>query len=131
MKKLLSKIWEAPQKVLAHLIIKLSKAQLIGEYQGAKLYHWKWQGGMSLSTHIFLPFETLTNSLYQQDYIKHEYGHTVQSAYLGIVYLLIIGAPSFLWAWLGKSYREKNNISYYSFYTESWADKLGGVNRED
>lgn len=25
--------------------------------------------------------------------------------------------------------RKKYNISYYSFYTEKWADKLGGVER--
>jgi hypothetical protein len=88
---------------------------------------------MSLSTHIFLPFEELTGSNYQMDYIKHEYGHTKQSHMLGPFYLIVIGAPSFFWAWLGDKYRQKHDVSYYDFYTESWANKLGEAyqNKED
>ena len=132
----LNKIWEAPQKALAHVIIKLSKATPTGQYATAKLYHWKWSGGMSLSNHIFLPFEVgedvavLTN-LYKLDYIAHEYGHTIQSKKLGPLYLLVIGLPSLIWAGCFDKYRQKRGVSYYSFYSEKWADKLGGVERED
>ena len=133
MKNFLAKIWELPQKLLAVIVKKLSGAQLIGEYNDAKIYRWKWQGGLSLSTNIFIPFgaiDTLGKTKWEENYIKHEYGHTIQSKKLGLFYLIIIGLPSFLWAWLGKKYREQNDVSYYTFYTEKWADKLGGVNRE-
>ena len=130
MKRFLKRIWEAPQKALAHIVIKLFKAEEAGEYAGAKLYFWRQQAGMSLSTHIFLPFQELSGTLYEENYIRHEYGHTIQSKYLGWFYLLVIGLPSLIWAGCFEGYRKKKKISYYSFYTEKWADKLGGVKRE-
>jgi hypothetical protein len=91
---------------------------------------------MSLSNHIFLPFEVDTDeamliNTWKLDYIAHEYGHTIQSHKLGLVYLLVIGLPSLIWAGCFEKYRKKHGVSYYSFYTEKWADKLGGVERED
>lgn len=61
--------------------------------------------------------------------IKHEYGHFKQSLILGWLYLLVIGLPSFIWCRCFDLYRFKNDIDYYSFYTEKWANKLGGVKR--
>lgn len=57
----------------------------------------------------------------------HEYGHTIQSIILGPLFLPVIGIPSCLWANMPsmKQYRKKNKISYYSFYTEKWANYLG------
>lgn len=135
MKKFLNRIWEAPQKALAHIIIKLSKATPTGQYAKAKLYHWKWKGGMSLSNYIFLPFEVDTDeailiNTWKLDYIAHEYGHTLQSHKLGFVYLLVVGLPSLIWAGCFEWYRKKYNVSYYDFYTERSADKLGGVERK-
>lgn len=129
--KILSRIWEAPQKALAHVVRWVMKAEECGEYEGARLYFWSHGGGMSLSTHIFLPFDELTGSKYQMNYIRHEYGHTVQSRKLGPLYLLIIGLPSLIWAGCFEGWRKKHKVSYYSFYTEAWADRLGGVKRED
>ena len=88
---------------------------------------------MSLGSHIFLPnarffyYDPEKATEWQQNYIKHEYGHSVQSAYLGPLYLFVIGIPSLIWAGCFDSWREKHNKSYYWFYTESWADKLGGA----
>lgn len=59
--------------------------------------------------------------------LKHEYGHSIQSKILGPLYFLVIGLPSIIWAGLFRKYRQKNKISYYSLYTEKWANKLGGV----
>jgi hypothetical protein len=50
---------------------------------------------------------------------------------LGPLYLLVIGLPSLLWAWLGDNYREKHGVSYYDFYTEKWANKLGGAKDDE
>lgn len=60
--------------------------------------------------------------------LKHEYGHYKQNLMLGWLTLLVINLPSFIWAACFNKYRAKHNISYYSFYTESWANKLGGCN---
>ena len=127
MKKFLFCVWEALQKFAAEIVKPLSKAEKIGEYKEAKIYYWKWPGGMSLSNNIFVPFEWYNETEYQKNYVKHEYGHTVQSKILGPLYLFVIGLPSLLWAWLGDNYRKKNKVSYYAFYTEKWANKLGGA----
>ena len=58
---------------------------------------------------------------------KHEYGHYQQSLRLGWLWIFVIGIPSLIWAGCFQKYRRKNKISYYSFYTEKWANKLGGV----
>jgi hypothetical protein len=127
MKKTFFTIWECLQKIVALVVIKLSGAKKIGEYKDATLYHWQWSGGMSLSNYIFLPFEKFDESKWKDDYVKHEYGHTIQSKILGPLYLFVIGLPSLIWAGLFDKYREKYNKSYYDFYTESWANKLGGA----
>jgi hypothetical protein len=62
--------------------------------------------------------------------IKHEYGHTIQSLILGPFWLLVIGIPSFVWAAFFESYRKRKNKSYYSFYTERWANRLADVKEE-
>lgn len=56
--------------------------------------------------------------------VKHEKGHQKQSFILGPLYLLIIGLPSLIWCWIIHPLTKK---SYYWFYTEKWADKLGGI----
>ncbi len=101
-----------------------------------KVYLWNNSGGMSLSNTIFLPKASFPVTLqpwkkWQKDYLLHEYGHTLQSRKLGWLYLFVIGLPSIIWAGCFDNYRKKHNKSYYSFYTERWADELGGVKRED
>ena len=58
--------------------------------------------------------------------IAHEYGHTRQSLKLGVLYLVVIGLPSFMWAVM-KGLGLFSNIDYFSFYTEKWAEKEGSV----
>jgi len=78
-------------------------------------------GSVSLGCFIFV------TNYNDERLIKHEYGHTLQSLKLGFLYLPIIGLPSLIWAGFFKKYRTKNNISYYNFFTEKWANKLGGI----
>ena len=63
--------------------------------------------------------------------IKHECGHVKQSKILGPLYLLVIGIPSILHAWLNKYIRmlleEWRAYNYYHFYTEKWANKFMGI----
>ena len=132
MSKFLKSIWEFPQKIGAQIVIRISKAVVYTQYEDATVYSWKFKNGLSLSNSIFVPFkqDRDPSSDYVQQYIKHEYGHSIQSKYLGWFYLLIIGIPSMIWNACCKAYRKKNGVSYYSFYTERWANILGGSTLE-
>jgi hypothetical protein len=61
--------------------------------------------------------------------IDHEIGHTYQSMRLGPMYLPLVGLPSFLWFWSRELLGWHTDRDYYTFWTERWADRLGGVRR--
>jgi len=55
--------------------------------------------------------------------IRHEYGHTLQGAILGPLYLLVIGVASILHA----AFDLNGEKPYMELWTERWANKLAGV----
>ena len=122
--------WQLPQNTVGLIIKKFCKTTHYTTYNGVDIYSWNFDSGISLGKYIFVPFtdENPTDD-YVQQYIKHEYGHTIQSEYLGWFYLFVIGLPSVIWNGCFEGYRKKTGVSYYSFYTEKSADKLGGVER--
>ena len=117
-------IWQLPQVIVAFIYYWYLKYhdEILDTctYQGAIVFIKRTScGSVTLGQHIFLsPRATDTT-------IKHEYGHTRQSLILGPLYLIVIGLPSIIWAAIHK--KVAPNKSYNSFFTESWADKLGGV----
>lgn len=128
MKRLIVFMWQFPQNLLGFIVKKVTKATEYTKYKDATVYSWKVARGLSLGRYIFIPFSNVTPLSYNvRRYIKHEYGHTIQSKYLGWLYLLVIALPSLIWAGCFEWYRTKTGTSYYEFYTEKWADKLGGV----
>ena len=118
--------WCLPQTLLGFIVKTITKKELIMVTNGAAFYEAKINGGVSLGKYILLS-KSCAKSSYT---INHEYGHFKQSLMLGPLYLFVIGLPSIIWCNCFGKYRTKHNISYYSFYTEKWADKLGGVNHE-
>ena len=123
-------IWELPQNAVGFIVKKICKATPYTTYKDANVYSWYINGGLSMGKYIFVPFKLAKpTSQKVQQYIRHEYGHTIQSKYLGWFYLLIIAIPSLIWAGCFNWYRTKTGMSYYDFYTESSADRLGGVDR--
>ena len=115
--KLLSYLHQLPQHLIA-LLLRLIYKGYDSEYKGCVVRRSVYlKGGISLGRYI------IVNQWFKEVDIKHEYGHSVQSRRLGWLYIIVIGLPSLLWAMF---YRGNN---YYSFYTEKWADKLGGVKR--
>ena len=123
-------IWELPQNLLGYIVMKVCKATHYTNYKDATVYTWTLSGAMSLGSYIFVPYRLAPPSNpHVQKTIKHEYGHSIQSKYLGWLYLIVIGLPSLIWAQCFQKYRDENGVSYYDFYTEKWADKLGGVTR--
>lgn len=129
LKNFLKSTWELPQNLLGRLFVKMFDATYYAkavENDTVNVYIWNFNAGLSLGNYIFIPHEYIPPS-----FVKHEYGHSIQSKYLGWFYLLVISIPSAIWFHCFEGYRKKHNVSYYSFYTEKWADKLGGVEREE
>ncbi len=84
---------------------------------------WK-QGGLSMGTFIFIRDEKVKKEWLYNCRI-HEYGHTWQCLLLGPLYYPVIAIPSMIWCNCFAKYREKNNVSYYKLYCESWANSWG------
>lgn len=114
--------WGLPQNLLGLLLFLLGlvRGRYAGKYNRAFITKTKKIHGLSLGVFIFVSDES------DAVLLRHEYGHTLQSLYLGVFYLLIIGLPSLIWAGLFNGYRKKHNVDYYSFYTERWANHLSG-----
>ena len=86
-----------------------------------------WRRGDSASVGMFLFISERLQGQMKDEVLVHEYGHTVQSALLGPLYLPVISLPSAVWCLAPElvRMRSEKNISYYSFYTEKWANHLG------
>lgn len=127
-------LWEFPQSLLGFILFQFYGVGcqcMEAPYGDVRiLYSERMRGGISLGRFIILPWKYRYNSSsYVRDTISHEYGHTRQSLYLGWLYLIVIGLPSLLWAWAHSTFKRLQEISYYDFYTEKNADKLGAVRR--
>lgn len=121
---------EFPQNVIGYVAFRIytrKNKRPYYKYRDAYVIHvsGRW-GAISLSRYIFAD-----DHYFKSDMIKHEYGHTIQSKKLLILYLPVIGIPSLIWNRLFRGYRLRRNKSYYSFYTESWANELGGYKVKD
>ena len=123
-KKILLYLWQLPQEIIGYFLVlilkgKQSKYGIIGIYTVPNLFH----SGISLGDYIIFDSRI---ELSEID-VLHEYGHQLQSRFLGPLYLLIVGIPSLI----GNIYsrvKNKSDAWYYSRFPENWADKLGGVN---
>lgn len=118
-------LWCLPQNILGLIVLIFTKFQRAKtqRYEEVFVTHWKYSSGCSLGCFVFIP------KYADEKTLRHEYGHYLDGNCLGPLFLLVIGIPSFCWAAFFDKYRYKHNISYYSFYTERRADKLGGVVR--
>ena len=113
-------LWQLPQNIVALVMMPfLGKLRLISyrrfcfAFEGSKM-----MGGISLGSFAFLS----PRSARSPESVAHEQlGHTVDSKIYGPLYLLVIGLPSVLHAWL-----HKNCPCYYHFYTERRANEFAG-----
>lgn len=132
--KALLLIWELPQNIAGafYFIIHgvYAKTFIIDDEDSFEMYSDKQKGGVSLGVFRIYKAKYYKSSAY---YVKlkrmHEKGHRQQSKWLGPFYLIVIGIPSIIWATLHSFCKPISKIDYYSFYTERWADKIGGVKR--
>lgn len=132
--KALLLIWELPQNIAGafYFIIHgvFAKTFIIDDGDSFEMYSDKQKGAVSLGVFRVYKAEYYKSSAY---YVKlkrmHEKGHRQQSKWLGPLYLIVIGIPSIIWATLHSFCKPISKIDYYWFYTEKWADKIGGVKR--
>ena len=87
----------------------------------------EWHRGESASIGLFVFLSDRLHGERKEEVLAHEYGHTIQSLMLGVLYFPVIGIPSAVWCMVPyfERRRERKNISYYSFYPEKWANSLG------
>lgn len=96
--------------------------------RGAVVTEWPRYDSMAIGMFIFFGHWREED---RDRVLAHEFGHTIQSIILGPLYLPVIGLPSLLWAAVPafSKLRRRKKLSYYSFYTEKWADRCGGVRK--
>ena len=134
MSKFLLFLHQLPQNILALVVYlfvnpKRYCSNIDGQwvtYHVAQRFQGGW--GVSLGDFIFFGYKPPEKS------IRHEHGHQFQSLYLGWLYLLAVGLPSFLGCiydvWFHSKWTSDERIRwYYSRYPENCADKLGNVER--
>lgn len=114
-------IWQLPQNLIGLLILLFYKilGRILdsGSYEDAWTYVINHLGGSGLSLGYYIFLSKLHT---ETDVVKHEYGHVMQSKILGPFYLFVIAIPS----GLSTLFNFKDSSE---FYTEVWADKLGGL----
>ena len=121
-------LWQLPQ-IIAARIYRLFLGKPIMKYKypdsDITVFIKKSRDSVSLGDTIFISRKSQFNT----NTIRHEYGHTKQSKYLGWLYLIVIGIPSITYVGLRRISPKLKRKNYYKFYTEAWADKLGDVHR--
>lgn len=116
-------VWQLPQNLLGIIWKRIKKESVITSISNddirsvdAEAYLMKAGGAVTLGKYVFIS-QTYRD---QGMTIKHECGHVKQSKMLGPLYLIVIGVPSILHAWLNDyiGCDEKHKEGYYHFYTE-------------
>ena len=124
MKKLLLWIWQwtwgLPQTLVGLIVFLVCRKCPHGTYHGCITTRWNNRGSMGMGMFLFLGCEDAQVRV-------HEFGHSVQSLILGPLFLPVMGIPSFLWCNIPyfRRMRKEKGISYYRFYPESTANRLG------
>lgn len=126
-------LWQLPQNLCGIIYRSISEDNRICVIENndsrsvdAEVYLQRAKGGVTLGKYIFINQDYIDKEIV----IKHECGHVKQSKILGPLYLLVIGIPSILHAWLNNYIGccwKNGEYNYYHFYTEKWANKLMGI----
>ena len=125
--------WGLPQNLLGFIIFLICIRKKHGRFRTSIVTFWDRPDSLSCGMFVFLTtqkpvgYTEAMDVKNKRDILLHEYGHTLQSLILGPLFLPVIGIPSFIWAALPvfDRLRERKGLSYYWFYCEKWATKLG------
>lgn len=119
-------LWELPQIVFGRMLAK-KFGRHVHTVDGVYIYTTDKIEGMSLGDTVFVNPDCSEGTWL----VKHEFGHVIQSRYLGWLYLPIVFIPSYLWYLLIDAIDKANIVEnrrlthiYHLFYTEWWANWL-------
>ena len=117
-------IWGLPQCVIGLILYIIHRKQPHFEYHGCLVTRWNVRGSLGVGMFLFV---NAPHYDAEPGILVHEFGHAVQSAILGPLFLPVMGIPSFLWCNLTacRKLRKEKGVSYYRFYPESTANFLG------
>ena len=128
--------WELPQNVLggALLMVQLARRNVRGVVFERERVMVEIGSVGAVSLGLFVFFTNSDNGYVPvgRENRDHEYGHSLQSRWLGPLYLVIVGVPSelrVLYAFVYRHVKGRRWGGYYDGFPESWADRLGGVDR--
>lgn len=119
-------IWQLPQNLVGLLFLLFIRGEVKHKLGSIKFYYANtFPGGITLGEYIIVGTK-------KELTVRHEFGHVKQSRILGPLYLPVIGLPSVIHAGINGIINccEKSIYGYYHFYTEKWANKLGGLNKD-
>lgn len=118
---ILTFIWQLPQNIVAIFMLPfLGKLRLISFKKLCFAFECsKMSGGISLGNFAFL---SPKRSRHAASVAHEQEGHTHDSKLFGPLYLLIIGLPSLLHAWL-----YDKSTCYYDFWTERRANRFANI----
>lgn len=120
--------WGLPVNIIggiAFLICTKALKRPYSKFGFSNIVYVPWNaGGLSMGLFIFMK-DNHEKKEWTYNTRIHEYGHTWQCLLLGPLYFIVVALPSVIWCNCFKKYREKNNISYYKLYCESWANSFG------
>ena len=130
-------IWQLPQNIVGLVVLAImGYEKVLTAENGNKIYFSKkMTGGISLGKYsiiskYYIRSHMTDKAILDLDVTRHEaLGHGTQSRYLGPLYLPVVGLQSIIWAGLYGSVIPYTTNGYYKFWTEKWADKLGGITR--
>lgn len=134
MKRALLVAWELPQNVLGALnfaLLFLTRNVRRARFERERVMV-ELTGGNAVSLGLFV-FWTARDNPYVPvgpENRDHEYGHSLQSRWLGPLYLPLVGVPSTMrvgYALAHKTITGRRWNGYYAGYPERWADVLGGA----
>ena len=136
-KTILLYLWQLPQNLIGLIVIALCKGErrdVLDSFSEGTITYYASRGrlfgsGVTLGQYIITPNVGLS-----LQNLMHESGHTVQSKYLGWLYLVVIALPSLLgniWDRIfHKNWKYQPRVYwYYSLPWEKWADHIGHVYR--
>ena len=119
---LIQMTWGLPQTFIGFFLFLLNIRRKHYWFRNCIVTEWSPDASCSLGLFVFIDDDS-----YDPDGILlHEYGHCIQSLFLGPLYLVVIGIPSFMWCNLPSmvTRRRQRHISYDDFYPEKWANAL-------
>jgi hypothetical protein len=124
MKKILYAIlwaWQMPQHLLGLFLVWMFGYESKYEHRGSVIHVCRtFPSAISLGRYIIVNKDEPVK-------VAHECGHSAQSRILGPLYFITIG----IWSGIRSLFRLYKKGHYYDSFPEDWADRLGGVKKNE